>query len=213
MAIQCTLPQEPKALDKGVAWYVYIDKPFEANAGEMVTITGSVWIDKTTASNLMDFGSYRMYYQIPDAEDWLEIPVDSLHEKRNEPLAIWNTTGLLPGQYLLKLVLTDNWGNSIEGVKSIMLLPVFGIAEKNPDDLWVYPNPAGKLVHIQRSNSSGTTEVKIQNFLGETLILKQFSASELIMGCSFSLETLATGTYVISVTDTGKCLTRQLIVR
>jgi hypothetical protein len=199
MVIQCTLPEEPRIFDNGVAWYALIEGPSDAIAGDIVSITGSAWIDKTPTSNMMDFGSYRLYYQLSESGGWTEIPVDSLDEKRNEILGTWNTTGLPPGQYLIRLVIRDNWDNTAEAVKSISLQPSFGINEPVVNDFLIYPNPAKDGISIHIPEGTGRFHVRITDLAGRICLEKEYSSINNKTEVQIPLNFIRSGYYMISV--------------
>ncbi|MBK9356751.1 MAG: T9SS type A sorting domain-containing protein [Bacteroidales bacterium] len=184
MVLQCTLPEEPRALDKSVVWYAYIDQPFEAEAGALVPITGSAWIEKSAVSTWMEFGHYSLFYQEAESQEWIEIGVDSLFEKHNEVLGYWNTSGLAAGQYLLKLVIVDNWGNSAEAMKGIMLQPTFGLENPKSNSLNAYPNPAKDRIILELPEVSNQATVYISDAMGRVQMIQEFRGSriELLLG-------------------------------
>jgi hypothetical protein len=213
IAVQCTLPEEPRALDNGVAWYALIEGPSEAYAGESIDIRGSAWIDKTETSQLMDFHSYRLYYQENESEEWTEIPADSLHEKRRETLGVWNTAGLSPGQYLLKIVLKDDLGNPVEGLKVISLLPSFGINEKTPDLPVIYPNPANDYIIIRFPVDKQNLIVRISDASGRILIENEITAGNSSSETRLSLASLVKGIYQVNLISEHKLLHYSLLYK
>jgi hypothetical protein len=199
MMIQCTLPEEPRIFDNGVAWYALIEGPADATAGENVSITGSAWIDKTPTSNMMDFGSYRLYYQLNESEEWTEIPADSLNEKRNETLGFWNTATLNPGQYIIKMVIKDNWGNTAEALKTVSLQPSFGIMEPGMNDFLIYPNPAEDLIKITLPEGIEKFQVRITDLAGRICLEKEFFANYDNNEVQIPLGSIRSGYYTVSI--------------
>ncbi|MCX6246797.1 MAG: hypothetical protein NTW10_03595 [Bacteroidetes bacterium] len=146
MVVQSSLPDQPVLYDGSCIWYSYLGKPSSAFADTTVPVYGSAWIDKPPSSTLMDFGWYRIFFQKSGDTVWHPSGGKVFTEKRDEILSEWNTHGLEPGLYYLKLVLADNTADSIqpEAVKSINLLPgIFGVNEKTRGgfDLHVFPDP------------------------------------------------------------------------
>jgi hypothetical protein len=125
MIVQSQLPEDPKLFGSSCVWYAYLGKPSSAFVDTKVPIYGSVWIDKTASSLLMDFSYYSLYYQKPADTTWYAIVEKVKTEMYDEVIANFNTQGLKPGQYNLKLVLCDNTvdSNKVEAIKSINLLP------------------------------------------------------------------------------------------
>jgi len=202
MVLQCTLPEEPRIFDKSVAWYALITGPPDAIAGDNVPITGSAWIDKTPASNMMDFGSYRLYYQLNESDVWTEIPGDSLNEKRNETLGLWNTASLPPGQYILRLVIKDNWDNTAEALKTISLQPSFGINDHVSEPFTIYPNPAGDLIYVHVPEGIGKFHVIISDLSGRICIEKECYSNNTREEIQIELGALMSGYYTVGlITD------------
>jgi hypothetical protein len=199
MVMQCTLPEEPRIFDNGVAWYALIDGPSDAIAGDIVPITGSVWIDKSSTGNMMDFKSYRLYYQMNESEDWTEILVDSLNEKRNETLGIWNTAGFNPGQYIIKLVVKDTWGNSAEALKNVSLQPSFGIMEPVVTDFLIYPNPAEDMINILSAQGFNNLMVRMTDLSGRICLEKVFSANDYSSEVQIPLGNIQSGYYLVNI--------------
>jgi len=146
MIVQSELPDLPVFYDGACIWYTFIRKPSTAFVDTLVPVYGSAWIDKSPQSVFSDFGFSRMYYQKSGDSLWYPIGETNYTEKRDEILAQWDTHGLSPGLYYVKLVLTDNSpdSNQNEAVKSINLLPgIFGIQNtlSKEFDFTIFPNP------------------------------------------------------------------------
>jgi len=200
IVLQCVLLQEPKAFDNSVAWYAQIDEPFEAQVDDIVPVTGSVWIDKTPSSTKMDFGSYRLFYQLSGADTWMEIPVDSLNEKRRETLGMWDTKGLPAGQYILKLVIRDNWGNSAEAVKSVSLQPSSSIVENDKPGIVLFPNPAKGFIHLKIPAGITDFSLKIIDMEGKMVLMKEVTGFQGSANYLLNIGTLQPGSYLVTLT-------------
>jgi len=103
-------------------------------------------------SGLVDNSEYVSYTaNLPDrhlqfenssVQTWSLYPMDSVNRritvgKHDDVLADWDTHGLSPGAYVVKLVLCDNTAdsNKVEALKNMNLLPkILGIQEneQNP---------------------------------------------------------------------------------
>jgi len=145
MLIQSSTTEAP-AFDPGsVVWMAKIASPASGFVNGDVKIRGSAWIDKGYASTWMDFDHYTMSYQrADDTTTWYLIGSPNQTEVRDDVLAGWNTQGLAPGAYFLKLELTDNWGNTMTALKTFTLLPaVLGTGEEpeRQDRPKIFPNP------------------------------------------------------------------------
>lgn len=123
IVVQSALPQDPVAYDGSVAWLANIAQPSTALVDVTIPVSGSAWIDQGPLGSFMDFGSYSLYYQQQGTVMWSPLVIDSASEIRNNTLAMWTTVGLPAGNYLLRLVLKDNLGDSVEAIKGVTLLP------------------------------------------------------------------------------------------
>jgi hypothetical protein len=168
MLIQSQLPDDPKMYDGSCIWDAFIGKTSLAIVDTTVIISGSAWIDKTPASHLMGLAWYRLYYQhLPDTA-WIPIQNKVTVGKHDEVLGSWDTHGLAPGAYLIKLVICDNTtdSNKAEALKSVNLLPkILGIPdnEQNPIIASISPNPVTK-------SSLLTIQTPLMKNLGLTII-------------------------------------------
>ncbi|KAF5046732.1 hypothetical protein DSECCO2_467700 [anaerobic digester metagenome] len=154
---QSTIPQDPVYRDKGCAWLVNIDGPYEAYYGQPYSLNGSAWIDKDPASPLMDFGSYQIFYSTDMGITWIAAGPEQNMEKRHEWLGDFNTA-LLPseGSYLIKVTLKDNQTTpvAIDAVVALNVLPAYLSISEQDDNIRVYPNPATDAVYIDTENST-----------------------------------------------------------
>lgn len=149
MLVQSQLPDDPKLYDGSCIWSASIGKPSAAFVDTIVPIYGSAWIDKTPVSHLMGLTWYQLFYLHLGDTFWIPLQSRVTIGKHNEILGDWDTHGLSPGAYTLKLVLCDNTtdSNKVEAVKIINLLPkILGIQEKdqNPLIAKISPDPINK---------------------------------------------------------------------
>ncbi|MCC6690567.1 MAG: T9SS type A sorting domain-containing protein [Bacteroidia bacterium] len=159
--VQTTLLSDPLALEGGVTWYATIDQPAQAYTNSTVNITGSAWIDRGPSSTLMDFKSWRLYYQKQSDTTWTPISPEAGTEVRHNLLGAWNTIGLTAGTYTLRLSLKSTWGDSVDAYLVINMLPgVTGINELKNSTLTIYPNPTAASVTIN-FNSPTPEKIKI----------------------------------------------------
>ena len=71
-------------------------------------ISGSITVQGT--ADIPNFGFYTLQIAHPGDVIWLPIQVGQKPVK-NDVLGTWDTSSLTPGEYMLKLVVTDNVGN------------------------------------------------------------------------------------------------------
>jgi len=74
------------------------------------TLQGPVELIGTV--DLPNFGFFKYEYALQGTENWVPIAAgrDPL---RDTSLGVWNTSNLLPGDYLLRIVVTDNTGTAL----------------------------------------------------------------------------------------------------
>lgn len=173
ICVQNTLVADPVPADASVAWLAKMDGPDTASVNAVFPLTGSAWINQGPGGNPMDFGSYSLYYQLPSVSaTWFPIVIDSTTEISHSTLANWNTNGLLPGTYILKQVLTDNFGDSVEGYKAIELLPnPLGLHElSSQQTVSVYPNPSSGIFSVRINSEESGTTIRVTDLQGRIVV-------------------------------------------
>lgn len=146
----------------------------------------------------MVFSYYQLFYQVNGDSNWIPITPKIAQEKHHEPVASWNTHGLQPGAYLLKLVVADNFPdtNKAEAIKQITLLPAFmDIQEINTDGLFaIYPNPVeGSFIFL----NSGVEAVEMILTDVQGRLMKSVYANEGINNIDIS--SFSSGVYFVIV--------------
>lgn len=74
-------------------------------------VSGSITVRGT--ANIPNFGFYIVQIARPGDAIWLPIHDVGQQPVKNDTLSTWDTTTLTPGEYMLKLVVTDNVGNEL----------------------------------------------------------------------------------------------------
>lgn len=122
---QSSLPEFPLALDNSCVWFNKIEQPSSGYQNNIVSIYGSSYIEKSATSPHMDFAWYQLFYQMNTDTNWVPITDKMYTSIKDNVLAQWNTAGLTPNSYSLKLVLCDNTpdSNKVEAIKAINILP------------------------------------------------------------------------------------------
>jgi len=219
MIVQSQLPDPPVLYDGSCIWYSYIGKPSSAFVDTLVPISGSAWIDKTHVSQLMDFGWYRIYWQKLGDSAWNPIGTRIYSEKRDEILAGWDTHGIDPGLYYVKLVLADNTSDSIlvEAVKGINVLPrIFGINDPRDAgiELSIDPDPADATSVIRFFlHSEDKVGITVSDMIGKTVYSEDrlFSPGEHLIPVGGL--NLRPGCYFCSLKSGKNCTVRKFIVK
>jgi hypothetical protein len=204
--IQSTLQEDPVPLDRSCMWLETINGPSTGFVDTIVNIEGSAWIDKTFTSPLMDFNYYSLYYQEGGDSVWTSI-VEKVHvEKRDEILAPWNTYGIAPGNYVIKLVLHDNSpdSNTIEALKTITLLPkILGVDEYISDEnVIVSPNPASRIIDV---TVPASVNIKLLNSQGQIM----FSIDNCKLINKIDVSAFSGGIYFLRI---GDRITKKIII-
>jgi hypothetical protein len=175
MLIQSELPSDPKLYDGSCIWNAYVGEATNPFVDTIVHMNGSAWIDKTATSKLMGLAWFRLYYQRPADTSWIAVSDKITVGKHNDLLSDWNTHGLKPGAYLIKLVLCDNTAdsNKVEAMKSVNLLPkILGVRESDESGLRVAisPNPVNKTSILTiESPKNATFSLMIVDLSGKIL--------------------------------------------
>ncbi len=131
--INTTFPENPIPYGWALVWVASISGPSYATAGSLVPIVGSSWIDRGPQQSDIDFDHYRLWWR--ELGDTLWNPVGSIQqvEVRRDTLDNWNTAGLEPGSYVLRLVLKDNMSDSVSAFKGI-ILEMAGVSEDDEEE-------------------------------------------------------------------------------
>jgi hypothetical protein len=125
--VNTQFPEDPIPYDTSIVFVAAVTGPSEAMIGDTVGIIGSAWIDPGPFHPL-DFDHYRLYYRASMDSVWQPVGSEKAIEVRYDTLDHWATAGFSSGDYVLRLVLKDTAGDSIEAMKPIRLRPT-GIAE------------------------------------------------------------------------------------
>jgi len=173
--LQSNITATPVYDPGAVIWMANITGPGTAFQNTVVPLEGSAWIDKGSQSNLMDFGYYMMYYQKEGDTSWNMIGDTSYMEVREDALTQWNTQGVDPGVYYIKLVLVDDLGNMVEASTQMVLLPdVLGVPvdQEYMSELKTFPNPVRGNLHLTFNllQRSGVT-IKLYNGYGKGMTI------------------------------------------
>ncbi len=200
MLIQSNISSTPTYDPGAVIWMANMSGPGSAYQNSIVPIEGSAWIDKGNQSELMDFGYYVMYYQKDGDTTWQMIGDTNYMEVRDDILIDWNTQGVDPGAYYLKLDLWDDWGNGATATSGFTLLPdLLGTSDAldNQMSFTVFPNPVSTTLHFRFIIDEPTTgRLKIFDISGKEVAIvlnKTMAAGEHQIG--YDINDLPKGIY------------------
>ncbi len=121
--VNTQFPEEPIPSDTAIVFVAGIAAPSNAHTDDTVGVIGSAWIDKGPY-NPLDFNFYRLFFHELGESTWISIEDTHFIEIRDDTLGNWNTTGLAPGTYELRLILKSTAGDSIEALKQVNLRPM-----------------------------------------------------------------------------------------
>jgi hypothetical protein len=217
IVLQSTLTQDPLPLDKSAAWLGTIGQLSSNTVDTAIQINGSAWITRTATSKLMDFAGYQMSFQKQGATSWTPITPFVTTKKSNALLGTWNTAGLVPGNYVLRLKLKDTWGDTAFALKNITLLPrVLAIHESQLGivNLTLYPNPVEENLRVVFESTDGADLKLILSDLAGNEIL-QVQRGSLLVGentWDVNLAALADGTYLLRLKTCKGEIAKKVVV-
>lgn len=158
MILQSDINGDPLLYDSSGIWLAYIDDPANAYTDTLVDITGSSWIDNSINSSWPRFSGFLLEYQAENATTWNTL--DTIQsEKRKELLFSWNTSGLTPGAYLIRMRLFDDSHDTVSVFRRIILLPrILGIDDTPTNSPGIFPNPVrkGDIIYLSENGQMKT---------------------------------------------------------
>ena len=197
IAVQNNLAFDPLPYNGGVVWMAALEQPDTAAVNMQLPVNGSAWIDQGPDGNPTAFGSYSLAYQFPaQSPQWNAITTNAATEVRHAPLAVWNTTGLQPGTYVLKLTLYTATGDSVEAFNPIVLMSnPLGLPATQANTFSVWPNPAGNVVYV---DAPAAALVRVYDMQGREVLVQQVGAARPF---AVQLGELEAGVYLLRVGD------------
>jgi hypothetical protein len=120
--INASIPGMPLACDTSIVFIDAVTSPSTAQTYALVPVEGTATV-LTGPAQQNDFDRYELSYRPLGDSAW--IPFDSTHHTPvcASLLGHWNTDNLTPGYYELQCDLFDTYGNNIEALKQVNLLP------------------------------------------------------------------------------------------
>ncbi len=130
MLVNCQFPEDPVPSDTAIVFVVAITGPSNAGIEDSVPITGSAWMG-TGPYNPAEFDYYGLSYRPRGDSTWVPIGGQVREQVNRDTLGYWDTRGLEPGEYQVRVVLVPvhSEGDSIEAAKDVRLVPL-GIAQE-----------------------------------------------------------------------------------
>ena len=172
LAVNCTFIDslKPYAINAALVMFTAIDSLSGNIVGTTVDVLGSAWID-AGPQNPVTFDCYNLYWSPAGDSVWTLLE-ESTNQVNSDVLAIWNTTGLNIGEYDLRLMIKDSYGDSLTAYKTITLQNSTGTDEENtlPESnalLQNYPNPFKSTTTIFFNISCKDAKIEIYNIKGQ----------------------------------------------
>ena len=216
IVVQSSLPADPTAIAGGCAWFDNINQTGNLFADSIAPINGSAWIHRGPTSNWMYFKNWQLFYQSVDSTKWIPVTGIDTVPVSNSLLANWNTHSLASGVYNLDLRITDSWGNQVDAIRNVTLLPlILGINELKVESekLKVYPNPSdnGKFSVVINNYELGMNNtIDVYNVLGEKACPKFVIRNSKFV---IDLSSQPSGVYFYKITSAkGEIMTGKLII-
>ncbi len=217
IVVQSLVPADPTAINGGAAWFDNINQTGNLFADSIAPINGSAWIHRGPTSNWMYFKNWQLFYRPVSATTWIPITNIDTNEVSNSLLTNWNTHGLNSGVYDLDLRITDTWGNSVDAIKQITLLPlILGVNEVTDlPEFSIYPNPAKQSVTVSfTATQSEKVQIELTDISGRQVFINSNFIS--IAGKNtthLNTSQLPVGTYICRITTTEGSVQQLLEVQ
>ena len=199
---QSSIPQDPVPYDGGTVWFSYVDQPLALYVDSTVAVTGSAWINSGPAGGAMDFASYSLSYSAGLTPlNWIAITGQIPNEVSHALLGNWDTQGLSAGTYNIRLQTISNFGDTIEAIRQVTLLPsVVGIQEPvNTASQPVVSVVSGEVVLHMNEFPSGRFSIYIYDSMGRLLAGKQLYYDGIESAVATGMIPEVSGIYVLKL--------------
>lgn len=217
ISVQNNTAADPIPYDGALAWNQKIESPSVANVDSIIPVIGSAWIHQGPHGSWMDFQSHSLYYQLLGASSWTPIVIDSTLAVSHDTLALWNTNGLQAGDYILRQLVRNNLGDSIESFVAVELLA--SVVKINNyqtiDFLNLVPNPASNFttLHFNLSHDDNL-QINLIDMSGKNISTisekRNFKKGKNVL--QINVEGLSEGIYFISLQGQHQTLRTKLII-
>lgn len=210
VSVQNTLAADPVPYDGSIMWMENIDRPgATVHADSLIPVTGSAWIDQGPMGSWMNFGSYGLSYRLQSDTAWIPFVTDSAMEIRHNTLGVWNTGGLSPGSYYLRLLVKNDLTDSIEDIKAVTVVPgiTTGVTEENRLHAALYPNPATDRLMLYLPEATADADFCIYNIRGEVQLASAVKEQQ----ATIDISGLAAGLYMIRIRSGSKTAQQRFI--
>ncbi len=210
LIVNSIFPLEPVPSDTALVFVAGIDGPTNGSVDDTIAILGSAWVDKGPYQPL-DFGYYQVFYQVLGDTAWIPVSDSFVSEVRRDTLCNWNTYGLNPDVYVLRLVLKDNAGDSIDCLKAINLYESY-TSEKSEFAVFcfrVFPNPFDDFIVVEQKHDRAITRDLCCSIFDNTgrVVFKRMIGDKAVI----NTKTLARGVYFVCIDSGNQKIFRKII--
>lgn len=165
--INSQFPEDPLPSDTSIVFVGAVSAPSSACVDDTFGIIGSAWIDQGPYQPL-DYYFYRLFYRALGDSSWIILGDSNFVEVRRDTLDYWNTVGLAPGTYEVRMILKDTAGDSVEATKVIQLRPL-GIEEQHdfsPHPVFTIDRMGNRMFHIAVHSALDESDIAIYDSMG-----------------------------------------------
>ncbi len=166
MLVNCQFPEDPIPSDTAIVFVVAITGPSNAGIEDSVSIVGSAWMG-TGPHNPAEFDYYRLSYRPRGDSAWVPIGGQVHEQVKRDTLGYWDTRGLDPGEYQVRVVLMPacSEDDDIEAVKDVRLVPL-GVAHESVTRV---PGFEVRRLGPREFRFSGQSEVEVLDITGRSI--------------------------------------------
>jgi hypothetical protein len=164
----CDSEFDPQPLDTSVLYLCDYSVPWWASVDTAFPITGTADI-QAGPLNPLEFGSYRFSYASVDSQtNWHPIGVAHPEPVHDDTMETWDTHGLTPGAYILKMTIKNSYGDSIEPTKGVNL-GYTGVADSlqlTASSLQPLPTVVRRVLNLQLAMCNRQSEIALLDISG-----------------------------------------------
>ena len=214
LAINSFYEFEPEAFDTSLVMFTLIDTLDTIQIGNNINISGSAWIEAgPDNSPMITFDKYKLSYCLQSDTNWSLID-ESISQVNHALLSTWNTTGLNQGNYLVKLTIWDNEGDSLSALRPITLIDTLTNINtiNNHSDINIYPNPTSGTFTVE---GKSIQSIEITNIHGKIIYKKTLQQGiEDFITLEVDLSNKSKGIYFVKIIRKDKLeKTKKIIIQ
>jgi hypothetical protein len=202
----CSSEFDPRPYDTSVVYVCDYAIPYWASVDTVFPINGTADI-QPGPENPLRFGNYRFSYASADSQTiWHPIGVAHTTPVHNDSLEAWNTHGLTPGPYVLKMTLTNSYGDSIEPTKGVNLgyVGVEDGLQLTANSSQQLPTVVRRVLNLQPAMCNLQSEIALLDISGRQVTALHPGRND--------LSKLAPGVYFVRLVAPGAQVTRKLVL-